>query len=56
MLGVVTDSVACLPAGLVERYGIRVVPVRIVRGDRIYRDGIDVSLDEAFAWRAAGEV
>ncbi len=56
MLGVVTDSVACLPAELAERYGIRVVPVRIVRGDRVYRDGIDVSVEEAFAWLAAGEI
>jgi DegV family protein with EDD domain len=56
MLGIVTDSIACLPRELVERYGIRVVPVRIVRGDRIYQDGVDVGPEEAFAWLAAGEV
>ncbi len=56
MLGIVTDSIACLPRDLVERYGIRVVPVRIARGDRIYRDGVDVTLEEAFAWLAAGEI
>lgn len=56
MLGIVTDSIACLPRNLVERYGIRVVPVRIVRGDRIYRDGIDVTAEEAFAWLDAGEI
>jgi len=56
MLGIVTDSIACLPRNLVECYGIRVVPVRIVRGDRIYRDGIDVTAEEAFAWLDAGEI
>lgn len=56
MLGIVTDSVACLPAELVERYGIRVVPVRIVRGERVYRDGVDVSVEEAFEWLAAGKI
>ncbi|MCX2728420.1 DegV family protein [Thermomicrobium sp. 4228-Ro] len=56
MLGIVTDSIACLPGELVERYGIRVVPVRIVRGDRIYRDGIDVTPEEAFAWLDTGEI
>ncbi|MFN3335910.1 MAG: DegV family protein [Thermomicrobium sp.] len=56
MLGIVTDSVACLPVELAERYGIRVVPVRIVRGERVYRDGVDVSVEEAFAWLAAEEI
>ncbi len=56
MLGIVTDSIACLPRDLVERYGIQVVPVRIARGDRIYRDGVDVTPEEAFAWLAAGEI
>ncbi len=56
MLSIVTDSVACLPAELVERYGIRVVPVRIVRGERVYRDGVDVSVEEAFEWLAVGEI
>lgn len=56
MLAVVTDSIACLPLELVERYHIRVVPVRIVRGERVYRDGIDVTPEEAFAWLEAGEV
>jgi len=56
VLAVVTDSIACLPLELVERYHIRVVPVRIVRGERVYRDGIDVTPEEAFAWLEAGEV
>ncbi|MCX7623338.1 MAG: DegV family protein [Thermomicrobium sp.] len=56
MLAIVTDSVACLPRELVERYRIHVVPVRIVRGERVYQDGVEVGPEEAFAWLAAGEV
>jgi fatty acid-binding protein DegV len=42
---VVTDSAAALPADLVERYGIRVVPQWLTIGAERHRDG-DVGLDE----------
>jgi fatty acid-binding protein DegV len=42
---VVTDSAAALPADLVERYGIRVVPLWLTIGDERHRDG-DIPLDE----------
>jgi fatty acid-binding protein DegV len=53
-IAVVTDSVACLPPELVEAYGIRIVPVRIILGERIFRDGIDVTAEEVYAWQRAG--
>ncbi len=55
MLALVTDSIACLPSDLVERYRITVVPVRIVRGDRVYRDGVDVTVEDVLDWLASGE-
>jgi DegV family protein with EDD domain len=39
---VVTDSTAGLPADLVERYGIRVVPLRVLLGTRSAIDGEEI--------------
>lgn len=55
MLALVTDSIACLPRELVECYRITVVPVRIVRGDRVYHDGVDVTVEDVLDWLASGE-
>jgi DegV family protein with EDD domain len=38
-VAVVTDSTACLPAGLEGRCGIRVVPLRVVAGGLVADDG-----------------
>ncbi len=38
-VAVVTDSTACLPPGLSARYGIRVVPLRVVAGGQAADDG-----------------
>jgi DegV family protein with EDD domain len=35
---IVTDSVACLPQPLVERYGIHIIPVRVTAAGKVYRD------------------
>lgn len=45
-IAVVTDSTADLPSELVRRHGIHVIPLTVAFGDRIYRDGIDLSADE----------
>lgn len=47
-VAVVTDSAAALPASLVERYGITVVPMWLTLGDRLVRDD-QVSIDDVFA-------
>ena len=39
----VTDSTANLPAPLIDYWGIRVVPVQVIVGDRAGEEGIDVS-------------
>lgn len=53
-IAVVTDSVACLPPELADAYRIRVVPVRIILGERVFRDGIDVTAEQIYAWQQAG--
>jgi len=42
-VAIITDSVACIPKELAEEYSIEVVPLRIIFGDKVYQDGIDLS-------------
>lgn len=42
-VAIVTDSTACLPRELVDVNHIGIVPVDLIFGDRIYRDGIDLT-------------
>lgn len=46
---VVTDSSACLPAELRDRWGIRVVPLHILLGGADLRDGIDDIPEDIYA-------
>lgn len=55
MLAVVTDSIACLPRELVQHYGIVVVPVTILHSGQSFRDGVDLSLEQAWEWLRRGE-
>lgn len=47
-VAIVTDSIACLPGELVGQYQLRVVPVNIHFDGRVYRDGVDITDDEAY--------
>jgi len=47
-VGIVTDSLTCLTRELVEQYGIRIVPLSFYLGDKIYRDGVDVTTSQAY--------
>jgi DegV family protein with EDD domain len=41
-IGVVTDSTAALPAGILDKYDVRVVPLQVVLGGRVGLEGDDV--------------
>ncbi len=45
---VITDSTADLPASLAREHDIRVVPLVVRFGDRIFRDGVDISPREFY--------
>ncbi len=51
---IVTDSVADLPAELVQELDITVVPCNVVLGDVNYKDGVDLGPDELYRRMAAG--
>ncbi len=54
MIAIVTDSNAQLPAELVERYGVEVVPLTVVVDGVEHLEGIDLDADEFYARYASG--
>jgi DegV family protein with EDD domain len=46
---VITDSTSDIPQDLVDELGIRVVPIYVRFGDKIYRDGVDIGSDEFYS-------
>lgn len=47
-LGIATDSTADLPADLVERYAIQIVPTILILDGKEYKDGVGVSREEFY--------
>lgn len=45
---IVTDSTAYLPAELIARYGIRVIPLKVLFGPEAYTEGVDISNEEFY--------
>jgi len=45
---IVTDSVADLPAQVVEELGITVIPLNVRFGTELYRDGIDITTEQFY--------
>jgi DegV family protein with EDD domain len=48
MVKVLTDSVSDLPRGVVEELGIMVIPILVRFGTEVYRDGIDMSVEQFY--------
>lgn len=47
-VGIVTDSVANLPAEIIEEKGIKVIPMKISFGRRTYLEGVDISAGDFY--------
>ncbi|MBM7703670.1 DegV family protein [Metabacillus iocasae] len=45
----VTDSVSCIPPQLAKEKGMYVVPLSLIFGETIYKDGIDLTVEEFYA-------
>jgi DegV family protein with EDD domain len=41
-IALITDSTCDIPQDLIEQYGIMVVPMYVVWGDEVFRDGVDL--------------
>lgn len=48
MIRIVTDSTCDLPADVIAKYGIRVVPLYINIGDKGYLDGVEITRQEFY--------
>ncbi len=47
-IAVVTDSISCLSKELIDRYGIIIVPIRLLVQGKEYRDSVDMTPTEAY--------
>jgi DegV family protein with EDD domain len=47
-VAVITDSTACIPPAMAKKYGIEIVPVVFIFGDKSYLDGVDMSTAEFY--------
>ena len=50
MIRICSDSTCDLSDELVSRYGITIIPLHILLGDREYRDRIEITQEEIFRW------
>ena len=48
-IAVITDSNTCLPDEILQRYQIEIVPIALIFGDEILRDGIDIDIPGFYA-------
>jgi DegV family protein with EDD domain len=50
MVRIVSDSTCDLSPQLVERYGISIIPLHILLGEKEYEDGINIDPDKIYKW------
>ncbi|MBS1250739.1 MAG: Protein DegV [Chloroflexi bacterium] len=50
MLRIVIDSAGDLPQEWIENYEIEVIPVNVHFGEELYLEGVDMSIDDFYAW------
>lgn len=50
MVRIVADSTCDLSPELVERFNIAILPLHVLLGDEEHKDGVDITLEELFAW------
>ena len=55
-IAIVTDSLASMPADLIERYDIKVAPQVLIWGEETFLDGVDITPSEFYARLETAEV
>ena len=51
MIRILSDSTSDLGPELIERYGVTVLPLHVLLGDKDYRDGADITAQMIFDWK-----
>ena len=52
-IAIVADSTCDLSPELISRYGIHILPLNSILGDKSYQDGVEITPDEIYAWADA---
>lgn len=47
-VAIVTDSTADIPEELIRKYGIHIVPLRVLFGEETYADGVDLTSEQFY--------
>ncbi len=47
-VGIITDSLSCLPPELLAQYQIEILPINLYFGDRVYKDWVDITPSQAY--------
>lgn len=50
MIKIISDSTCDLSAELLSQYGISILPLHILLGEKEYRDGLDITPNDIYAW------
>ena len=50
MIRIAADSTCDLSQELIDKYKISIIPLHIVLDDKEYKDGVDITPDEIYAW------
>ena len=50
MIKIVADSTCDLSPELIDRYGVTILPLHVLLGDKEYRDGVDITIEEIYSW------
>lgn len=53
---IVTDSTAYLEPEIIQKYDIRVIPIKVAFGDKVYSEGVNITNDEFYKKIAGGNV
>ena len=50
MVKIISDSTCDLSKDLIERYGVEILPLNILLGEKEYQDGVNITPDEIYRW------
>ncbi|MFC1910528.1 DegV family protein [Chloroflexota bacterium] len=53
---VLTDSLGDIPSKVAEDLGITIVPINVIFGDDVYRDGVDITTDQFYQKLTASKI
>lgn len=53
MVRILSDSTCDLSKELIEKYNIAILPLHIILGEKDYKDGVDITVDEIYEWADA---